>query len=356
MKYDFSSVDRCPLNRKMLLRRDPPDGSRFLIRKGYAMTSPSPSSRALPDPRPDSRPDSLPAGLAGDSPLSTEEACRDYQRIAEAIRWLEQRRFEQPSLEEAAAEIGLSPFHFQRLFTRWAGVSPKRFVSWLTLDHARTLLQQDMPVLETALEVGLSGPGRLHDLCVSLTAATPGELASQGAGLILRAGVIATPFGPALAAISQRGLCSLEFMDDGPEAAWARLQDDWSGATIVPESGAVAFLTNRLFSPEGSANDPLPVLVKGSAFQVAVWAALLRVPMGARVSYGAVAAAIGHPGAARAVGSALAGNRIGFVIPCHRVLQSSGAFRSYRWGRERRHAMLGWESARADQPDLARAG
>lgn len=288
-------------------------------------------------------------------PLSASGAdlwqdCRDYQRIAEAIRWLEDRRFDQPSLEEAAAAIGLSPFHFQRLFTRWAGVSPKRFVSWLTLDHARQLLQQDMPVLETALEVGLSGPGRLHDLCVTLTAATPGDLASGGAGMTIRAAEIPTPFGPALAAVTERGLCALEFLaeEGDAEQIWQQLRQDWPAAEILRDEVAVQDLPQRLFPRSGDQppSGPLAVFVKGSPFQVAVWAALLRIPPGARASYGAVAAAIGHPGAARAVGTALASNRIGYVIPCHRVLQSSGAFRSYRWGRERRHAILGWETAR----------
>ncbi len=288
-------------------------------------------------------------------PLSASGAdlwqdCRDYQRIAEAIRWLEDRRFDQPSLEEAAAAIGLSPFHFQRLFTRWAGVSPKRFVSWLTLDHARQLLQQDMPVLETALEVGLSGPGRLHDLCVTLTAATPGDLASGGAGMTIRAAEIPTPFGPALAAVTERGLCALEFLAEEGAAGqiWQQLRQDWPAAEILRDEAAVRDLPQRLFPRSGDQppSGPLAVFVKGSPFQVAVWAALLRIPPGARASYGAVAAAVGHPGAARAVGTALASNRIGYVIPCHRVLQSSGAFRSYRWGRERRHAILGWETAR----------
>lgn len=277
--------------------------------------------------------------------------CRDYQRIARAIHWLEARRFEQPSLDEAAAAVGLSPFHFQRLFTRWAGVSPKRFVSWLTLDHARTLLRQATPVLETALDVGLSGPGRLHDLCVSLTAATPGDIASGGAGLVIRAGLIPTPFGPALAAMTPRGLCALEFLEgaDDLDRLWQQIRADWPAAELIRDDGAVQGVPERLFRtpfiPQ-SPLEPLAVLVKGSPFQVAVWAALLRIPAGGRMSYGAVAAAIGHPGASRAVGSALAGNRIGYVIPCHRVLQSSGAFRAYRWGRDRRHAILGWESAR----------
>lgn len=276
--------------------------------------------------------------------------CRDYQRIAAAIRWLEARRFDQPSLDEAAAAVGLSPFHFQRLFTRWAGVSPKRFVSWLTLDHARSLLRQATPVLDTALDVGLSGPGRLHDLCVSLTAATPGDIASGGAGVEIRGGVIPTPFGPALAAVTARGLCAFEFMEDGADSdrLWHQLRMDWPAADLIPDAGAVQDLPGRLFRAPFSDRppaEPLAVLVKGSPFQVAVWAALLRIPAGQRRSYGAVAAAVGHPGASRAVGSALAGNRIGYVIPCHRVLQSSGAFRAYRWGRERRHAILGWEEA-----------
>jgi len=283
------------------------------------------------------------------------EGARDYKRIAAAIRFIEAHRADHPRLDDIAAAVGLSPYHFQRLFSRWAGVSPKRFLGYLTLAHARRLLRDHTNVLDAALETGLSGPSRLHDLTVTLDAVTPGEMAARGAGLTLRHGVIPTPFGPALAALTARGLCALDFLgDDGdPAPALARLAADWPEATLIEDPAALADLPARLFTTADAAARPLPVLVKGTNFQVKVWEALLRVPAGAAVSYGDLAAAAGRPTAHRAVGSVLGANRIGYVIPCHRVLRATGAFSGYRWGRERRMAMLGWEAARTGDVDTA---
>ena len=274
----------------------------------------------------------------------------DYERIARVIRYIDAHRAGQPSLQVLAAESGLSPFHFHRLFSAWAGVTPKDFLQCLTLAHARAALRDGESVLEAAYAAGLSGPGRLHDLAVSLEAATPGEIKSGGDGWILRAGFADTPFGICLFATSPRGICHVSFSQEGQEAdvALQGLRDEWPRARLRRDDEAAGDLAAKMFlQRSGSARAPtLRTLVRGSTFQVRVWRALLRIPTGALVSYGALAASLGTPAAARAVGSAVARNGIAFLIPCHRVIRETGVVGGYRWGHERKRALLAWEGAR----------
>ncbi len=271
----------------------------------------------------------------------------DYQRIAEIIRYLDTHHAEQPDLETLAQQIGLSPFHLHRLFRKWAAITPKAFLQCLSLNHAKELLAEGRPVLETALDLGYSGPGRLHDLCVTLEAVSPGEWKSGGAGLTITAGFAETPFGRALIAQTPRGICHLSFLDsadaEGPHWAW--LKESWPEAKIERDDPATGVLAPRIFaSPNPDA--PLRVLVRGTAFQVRVWRALLGIPFGSLRSYGQIAGDIGTPKSARAVGSAIGRNAIGFLIPCHRVIRQSGVIGDYRWGSTRKRALIAWETAK----------
>jgi AraC family transcriptional regulator of adaptative response/methylated-DNA-[protein]-cysteine methyltransferase len=288
-----------------------------------------------------------------DTPLEVLPAratgARDYQRIARAIGYLQRHANEQPDLAAAARHVNLSEHHFQRLFTRWAGVSPKRFLQHLTLEHAKTRLTAERGILDLAGAVGLSGPGRLHDLFVTLEAMTPGEYRAGGAGLAIRYGVHDSPFGAALIAITARGICGLRFLD-GPGEGVELLRRDWPKAELRHDPAAIAPVSGRLFRPLASApGRALALLVKGSNFQVKVWRALLELPFATVTTYGEIAARIGAPGAARAVGTAVGGNPVAWLIPCHRVIRESGALGGYRWGTERKAAMLGWEAARSSE-------
>jgi AraC family transcriptional regulator of adaptative response/methylated-DNA-[protein]-cysteine methyltransferase len=270
---------------------------------------------------------------------------RDYERIARAIEYLRHHAEDQPDLAAAARHVHLSEHHFQRLFTRWAGVSPKRFVQYLTVEHAKSRLASARGVLEVAGAVGLSGPGRLHDLFVTLEAMTPGEYKAGGAGLAIRYGVHESPFGPALVAVTARGVCGLHFVD-GSSDGIGRLRRDWPDAELRRDLAATTPVSERLFRPlSPPAVGALALLVKGSNFQVKVWRALLELPFGSLATYGDIAARIGTPGSARAVGTAIGANPIAWLIPCHRVIRESGALGGYRWGAERKAAMLGWEAA-----------
>lgn len=273
----------------------------------------------------------------------------DYERIAGTIRFLDEHRAEQPDLATLAARLGLSPSRFHRLFSAWAGATPKDFLQCLTLSHARRLLERGESVLAAALDSGLSGPGRLHDLCVSLESATPGEIKARGAGLTLHAGTAACPFGECLIAESARGLCHLSFFEREDRArAVAELRAAWPRATVVWDPERAARLAAEIFTPSAAANptSPWKVLVRGTPFQLRVWRALLRVPAGALVSYGKLAAAAGHPAAARATGSAVGDNPVAFLIPCHRVIRETGITGQYRWGAVRKRAMLARECGR----------
>jgi len=276
--------------------------------------------------------------------LNTDSDCQDYQRIAAAIEYLSQHRQQQPALQELAAVIGLSPFHCQRLFQRWAGISPKKFLQYLTVEHAKTLLVQSHSVLDTALETGLSGPSRLHDHFITLEAMTPGEYKAGGQGLTIRYGVHTSPFGAMLLAQSERGVCALRFLDSNDvDSVLNELAADWPQAVFKSDQSGTAVAAAQVFSAS-QPDRSLPVLVRGTQFQVSVWKALLRIPPGEARSYSAIAQGIGRPKAVRAVGSAVGANPIAFLIPCHRVLRSSGALGGYRWGETRKRALIAWES------------
>ena len=272
----------------------------------------------------------------------------DYTRIAAAIRFLEEPRDAAPSLDEVARHVGLSSFHLQRLFQRWAGISPKRFAQFLALSRAKSLLAASTPVLETAHAVGLSGPGRLHDLFVTLEAVTPGEYRLGGAGVEIRFGRCASPFGCALLAATPRGVCGLAFCDDDQEReAVEELRGHWPRATWTRDDRAIAPLAARIFGGV-RAREPLAVVVRGTNFQVQVWEALLRLPPASVTSYEAIATAAGRPAAIRAAAGAVGDNPIAWLIPCHRVLRKSGALGGYRWGLDRKRTMLAWESLHTD--------
>jgi len=277
---------------------------------------------------------------------------RDHhsEAIAEAIRFLGTSHAEQPELAEVAQHVGMSKYHFQRLFQRWAGVSPKRFLQLLTLEDAKALLQESEPILRASLDVGLSGPSRLHDLFVSLEAVTPGEFKTGGEALEIHWALHESPFGPALVASTKRGVCHLSFLAErdrrGTEAL-AELQACWPRARLTHAPRQLEPLTARIFPPAiDRPTAPLAVLVKGTNFQIQVWRALLAIPSGKVTSYGRLAQLLGKPGAARAVGSAVARNPVSVLIPCHRVIRETGHFGQYRWGTRRKKALLAWEMSR----------
>ncbi len=270
----------------------------------------------------------------------------DYQRVAAAIRFIRDSAVEQPSLDEIARHIGLSPFHFQRLFKRFAGVSPKRFLQYLTAEYAKQLLRQSESILETSFAVGLSSPGRLHDLLINVEAVTPGQFKSLGAGLDIVYGFHQTRFGRTFIAVTERGICRLEFVAaETAEQVLFRLKRAWPNAGLEPDQTTTAQHIARIFTAPGAAgrDRPLPLLLKGTNFQLRVWRALLEIPPGHLVSYSFLAEKIDRPGAARAVGTAVGNNPLGYLIPCHRVLRSNGDIGGYRWGNERKLAILGHE-------------
>lgn len=271
----------------------------------------------------------------------------DYERIEGAIRFIEAHAAEQPSLAEIAGAIGLSQYHFQRLFRRWAGISPKRLLQVLTLEYAKSRLRGKENVLNTALDIGLSGPGRLHDHFVSLEAVTPGEYQRRGEGLNMRYGVRPCPFGWALIGITERGVCWLSFHSEpSAEAGLQALRDYWVAANLTRDDHEAGEQIGRIFNSGSAQDGPIHLLVKGTNFQVNVWKALLRIPLGELRSYGQIAEGLGKPGASRAVGGALARNPVAYLIPCHRVIRSIGVTGEYRWGRLRKRALIGWEAAR----------
>jgi AraC family transcriptional regulator of adaptative response/methylated-DNA-[protein]-cysteine methyltransferase len=250
-------------------------------------------------------------------------------------------------LDQLAGSVHLSKYHFQRLFKRWAGISPTQFLQFLTLEYAKKRLRESQSVLDTALEAGLSGPGRLHDLFVTFEAMTPGEYKRQGAGLRISYGFHDTPFGECLLATTERGICALYFVErNDRQASLEQLVAHWPRAHLVEDSSQTQPLVERIFSPaKAGQSKPFHLLLKGTNFQVKVWQALLAIPPGALVSYGNLAAYIDKPKGAQAVGGALASNPIAYLIPCHRVISSSGEIHRYRWGAARKKAMIGWEAS-----------
>lgn len=274
-------------------------------------------------------------------------AVDDYERVAAAIRFIDEHALDQPSLTQMAGATGLSEHHFHRLFRRWAGITPKRFLQALTLEHAKRRLAESRSVLEATYQTGLSGPGRLHDLFVTLEGVTPGEYGAGGAGVEIRWGVGPSPFGEALVARTARGICHLSFPggegEDGTGVGMEELTREWPGATLLRDDDGAAELLARIFD-----GDRAPLHLRGTNFQVRVWEALLRVPSGTVTAYEDVARSIGRPDAVRAVAGAVARNRIAWLIPCHRVIRKVGETGGYRWGVTRKRAMLAWETAREE--------
>jgi AraC family transcriptional regulator of adaptative response/methylated-DNA-[protein]-cysteine methyltransferase len=287
----------------------------------------------------DPSPDTVPAEPGG-------EWRRQYEAVARAIAFIRAHAARQPELAEVAAAAHLSEFHLQRLFSAWAGLSPKRFLQYLTKEHARAALRASAGVLDAALDAGLSGPGRLHDLMVSCEALTPGEIRALGAGVELRHGIAATPLGEALFGWTPRGLCHLSFVDDDAAAKLTVLRADWPAADFVRDDAGAAELATRVF-PATPAPGRLHLLLKGTNFQIKVWEALLKIPPSSLVSYGRLAGHLGMPRAARAVGSAVAANSIAWLIPCHRVIRDDGSCSNYRWGVDRKLALHAWELGRS---------
>jgi AraC family transcriptional regulator of adaptative response/methylated-DNA-[protein]-cysteine methyltransferase len=269
----------------------------------------------------------------------------DYEIVRHVIEKISLDYRDQPSLETLATQVGETPTGLQKLFTRWAGLSPKGFLQAVTLDHARRLLDEGMPLLDTAYEVGMSGPGRLHDLFVTHEAMSPGAYKSRGEGLTIRYGYHISPFGVALIMVTDRGLAGLSFNDAGHEReAFEDMAGRWPNAAYVEDMAATAPYAARIFDPaRWRPDDPLRIVMIGTDFQIRVWDALLRIPMGRACTYADVAAKIGSPSASRAVGAAVGANPISFVVPCHRVVGKSGALTGYHWGLTRKRAILGWE-------------
>jgi AraC family transcriptional regulator of adaptative response/methylated-DNA-[protein]-cysteine methyltransferase len=286
-------------------------------------------------------------------------AARDYERIGMALRAIEEAGAEQPDLAGLAAAVGLSPHHFQRLFRRWVGVSPKRFIQALTLKDAKARLAASESVLDAAFGAGLSGPSRLHDLFVTCEAMTPGEYKAHGRDLEIRYGFHPSPFGECLIMTTGRGVCGLGFVVGAGGAARRAAFDDlsgpWSLARFEEDDAATGAVAHRIFAPERAPDTPITLLLKGTNFQIQVWQALLRIPPGCVTTYEEIAKQAGRPKGARAAGSAIARNQISWIIPCHRVIRKSGAFNHYRWGPVRKRAMLGLEAVRFGPPDKSRA-
>lgn len=271
----------------------------------------------------------------------------DYDRIAEAISFIVNRVNSQPGLEEIARHLHLSPFHFQRLFSRWAGVTPKKFLQVLTVERAKQLLSELKPLLEVSDSLGLSSSSRLYDHFVHLEAVTPGEYKLGGAGLTIEYGLHDTPFGKALIATTPRGICSFAFLERTEiDGHLAGLQKKWPHALLHENRQRTLAVIKSMFGEERKLNRPLSLHVSGTNFQISVWKALLQLPPATVTSYSEVATAIGHPRSARAVGLAVGANPVALLIPCHRVIQQSGKLGGYHWGETRKQAIHAWESAR----------
>jgi AraC family transcriptional regulator, regulatory protein of adaptative response / methylated-DNA-[protein]-cysteine methyltransferase len=270
----------------------------------------------------------------------------DYERVRAVLANLTENWRDQPSLEDLARPVGMSAEHLQRVFSRWAGLTPKAFLQALTLDHARAMLKDSASILETSLEVGLSGPGRLHDLFVTHEGMSPGAYKTKGAGINISYGFHPSPFGLALVMVTAQGLCGMGFSDQGGEAvALEDMQRRWPNAQYTEDSAKTASYAARIFAPDKWRDgQPLRITFIGSDFEIRVWEKLLKIPMGRAVTYGDIATSIDKPKAARAVGAAVGRNPISFVVPCHRVIGKSGDITGYHWGLTRKRAILGWEA------------
>mgnify|MGYP001793396189 CR=1 FL=1 len=271
----------------------------------------------------------------------------DYERIAEAISYIADKVADQPSLEEIATHVHLSPYHFQRLFCRWAGTTPKRFLQVITLEQGKKLLKDSGSLLDLSNSLGLSSSSRLHDHFIKLEAVTPGEYKNKGKGIEIEYGIHSSPFGVLFIAMTKRGVCRAAFLDSNDiEEHLMDLQKTWPLALLRKNEEATQHIIDAMFGGVAIVDRPLSLHVAGTNFQIAVWRALLSIPPGAITSYSQVATTIGRPQSSRAVGNAIAANPVAFLIPCHRVIQQSGALGGYRWGSTRKRAIQWWENLR----------
>ena len=279
---------------------------------------------------------------------SLSRASADYKRIEKAIEFIENNVSTQPRLKDIAAHIGLSEYHFQRLFSRWVGISPKRFLQFLTKEYAKQLLVSTTNLLDVTYEAGLTSPSRLHDLFVTCEAVTPGEFKTKGQGLTIIYGFHPSPFGECLLATTARGICGLYFVQNGNRRHLiSKLNQIWQNARLIEDPDGARETINQIFNPTLAQNSaPLHLILNGTNFQMKVWEALIKIPFGAVVSYEDVAVGIGLPRATRAVGTAVGKNPLSFIIPCHRVIRKDADFGNYGGGPARKKAILGWEAAR----------
>jgi len=285
--------------------------------------------------------------------LEDYESTRDWRRIGRAIHFLTERYTEQPRLEDAADAVGLSPFHFQRLFTRYVGVSPKSFIGHLTLEHAKRELANGASVMDAAIESGLSGSSRLHDLSLKIEAMTPGDYAKGGRGLSIDYGFADCPFGRVLVMATAKGVCGLAFGDDGEDDRMlADMMSRWPRADFVENTKHAEEIAQKIFEHDGKTEIGLHLL--GTPFQIKVWEALLKIPEGKMTTYGTIATRLGDAKASRAVGTAVGRNPVSWLIPCHRVLGSDGALHGYHWGLLRKRSMLAMEAARSEARQSSR--
>jgi AraC family transcriptional regulator of adaptative response/methylated-DNA-[protein]-cysteine methyltransferase len=281
--------------------------------------------------------------------LERRSSTGDYRRIEKAILFLEKNVHRQPDLKEIAETLNLSEYHFQRLFRRWAGISPKRFLQFLTVEHAKQVMKKAGSLLDVTYQVGLSSSGRLHDLFVKVEGVTPGEFRAGGDHLTIRYGFHPTPFGKCLVAVTDRGISNLAFIQEGrQDKAVGELKRYWRHAVIRKDPSATKAYVERIFG-SAAADRSLKAFLKGTNFQIKVWQALLRIPRGSVASYDAIATEIGRPEAVRAVANAVGRNPLAYLIPCHRVIRKSGVVGGYRWGGTRKRAMLAWEAAQKEE-------
>lgn len=276
---------------------------------------------------------------------------RDYELVEQAIQYIENHHDDQPSLRQIAASVNLSEFHFQKLFSRWVGISPKRFLQYLTKEYAKTLLDESKNMLDVTFDTGLSSPGRLHDLFIHCEAVTPGEYKAGGEGLEIRYGFSHSPFGTCMIAQTQRGICALKFVRGNDRSGLVHwLENSWEKAELIRDDQTIENLGRSVFPFDNNHSPaPLHLFIKGTNFQIKVWEALTRIPFGRTVTYKDIADHIGAPGANRAVGTAIGKNPVPFLIPCHRVIRKMGEFGNYGEGKTRKKALIGWEAAKREK-------
>ncbi len=286
-----------------------------------------------------------------------EQSLQDYERVEQALQYLEGNFKEQPTLAEIAAGANLSEFHFQKLFSRWVGISPKRFLQYVTKEYAKQLLQSPRSLLDVTYDSGLSSPGRLYDLFVKCEAITPGEYKEKGSGLTIFYGFHPSPFGECLLSVTERGICGLSFVKTPKSLMLESLNQQWPMATITESNEETQPYIEQIFRIDMQSDSaPLHLFIKGTNFQIKVWEALIRIPFAAAVTYEDIARHIGNPGAVRAVGTAIGKNPIPFLIPCHRVIRKMGEFGNYGEGPLRKKAILGWEAAKYHESKTSLAG